>query len=154
MTSHDTCVTPQGVDVDDRHTTSKVHGQLELAHTCSLASKHGETYISFCRCKFRFQMRGSFHFSIQRAPLITSHAITNSVQDKFPPNLFIMDIHKDNVWVFCGLNVWFIIYLSHCWALCNFMLQWASYQIRKIASCACAGNVGNVFPATDFKGNR
>ena len=31
---------------------------------------------------------------------------------------------------------------------------WASYQIRKIAGCACAGNAGNVFPATDFKGNR
>ena len=33
-------------------------------------------------------------------------------------------------------------------------LQWASYQIRKIADCACAGNAGNVFPATNFKGNR
>ena len=31
---------------------------------------------------------------------------------------------------------------------------WASCQIRKIAGCACAGNTGNVFPATDFKGNR
>ena len=31
---------------------------------------------------------------------------------------------------------------------------WASFQISKIAVCACAGNVGNVFPATDFKGNR
>ena len=31
---------------------------------------------------------------------------------------------------------------------------WASYQIRKIAGWACAGNVGNIFPATDFKGNR
>ena len=30
---------------------------------------------------------------------------------------------------------------------------WASYQIRKIVGCACAGNAGNVFPATDFKGN-
>ena len=28
----------------------------------------------------------------------------------------------------------------------------ASYQIRKIACCACAGNAGNIFPATDFKG--
>ena len=27
---------------------------------------------------------------------------------------------------------------------------WASYQIRKIAGCACAGNAGNVFPATRF----
>ena len=25
-------------------------------------------------------------------------------------------------------------------------LAWASYQIRKIAGCACAGNAGNVFP--------
>ena len=24
--------------------------------------------------------------------------------------------------------------------------QWASYQIRKIAGCACAGNAGNLFP--------
>ena len=30
----------------------------------------------------------------------------------------------------------------------------APYQIRKIAGCACAGNAGNVFPATDFNGNR
>ena len=26
--------------------------------------------------------------------------------------------------------------------------QWASYQIRKIAGCACTGNAGNVFPTT------
>ena len=25
-------------------------------------------------------------------------------------------------------------------------IAWASYQIRKIAGCACAGNAGNVFP--------
>ena len=31
---------------------------------------------------------------------------------------------------------------------------WASCQIRKIAGCACAGNAWNVFPATNFKGNR
>ena len=30
----------------------------------------------------------------------------------------------------------------------------ASYQIHKIAGCACAGYAENVFPATDFKGNR
>ena len=31
---------------------------------------------------------------------------------------------------------------------------WASYQIRKIAGCACAGNAGNVFPATNLKWKR
>ena len=28
---------------------------------------------------------------------------------------------------------------------------WASYQIRKIAGCACAGNAGNVFPCRRFQ---
>ena len=30
-------------------------------------------------------------------------------------------------------------------------LLWASYQIRKIAGCACAGNAGNVFPRRRFQ---
>ena len=30
----------------------------------------------------------------------------------------------------------------------------ASCQIWKIVGCACAGNAGNVFPATNFEGNR
>ena len=30
-------------------------------------------------------------------------------------------------------------------------LAWVSYQIRKIASCACAGNAGNVFPRRQFQ---
>ena len=34
------------------------------------------------------------------------------------------------------------------------LYSWASYQIHKIAGCACAGNAGNVFPAAEFNGNR
>ena len=34
------------------------------------------------------------------------------------------------------------------------LVQWASYQIRKIAGCICAGNAGTFSPAADFKGNR
>ena len=30
-------------------------------------------------------------------------------------------------------------------------LSWASFQIRKIAGCACAGNAGNVFPRRQFQ---
>ena len=33
-------------------------------------------------------------------------------------------------------------------------LTWPSYQIRKIAGRACAGNAGNVFPATACKRSR
>ena len=31
------------------------------------------------------------------------------------------------------------------------MRTWASYQIRKIAGCACAGNAGNVSPRRQFQ---
>ena len=31
---------------------------------------------------------------------------------------------------------------------CTIRPLWASYQIHKIPGCACAGNAGNVFPAT------
>ena len=33
---------------------------------------------------------------------------------------------------------------------CGDLWLWASYQIRKIAGCACAGNAGNVFPRRRF----
>ena len=33
------------------------------------------------------------------------------------------------------------------------MPPWASYQIRKIAGCACAGNAGKVFPRRRFQKN-
>ena len=36
----------------------------------------------------------------------------------------------------------------------DFSKEWASYQICKIAACACAGNAGNIPPATNFKENR
>ena len=35
--------------------------------------------------------------------------------------------------------------------LCIRSLAWASYQIRKIAGCACAGNAGNVSPRRRFQ---
>ena len=31
------------------------------------------------------------------------------------------------------------------------LMAWASYQICKIAGCACAGNAGNVFPRRRFQ---
>ena len=42
---------------------------------------------------------------------------------------------------------------NHCligtWAIADF--PWASYQLRKIAGCASAGNAGNVFPRRRFQ---
>ena len=45
---------------------------------------------------------------------------------------------------FCYKGWWGIQYIP-----CSMQfIPWVSCQIRKIAGCACAGNAGNVFPAT------
>ena len=36
----------------------------------------------------------------------------------------------------------------------HMQVEWTSYHMRKIVGCACAENAENVFPATDFNGNR
>ena len=50
-----------------------------------------------------------------------------------------------------AIDVWYrshrLCYLS--WT--GIFFSWASYQIRKIAGCACAGNAGNVFPHRRFQ---
>ena len=38
-----------------------------------------------------------------------------------------------------------VVFLPHTY------ITWASYQIRKIAGCACAGNAGNVSPRRRFQ---
>ena len=41
--------------------------------------------------------------------------------------------------------------LQRIWIKKSHAKPWASYQIRKIAGCACAGNAGNVFPRRRFQ---
>ena len=58
----------------------------------------------------------------------------------------------------CRFNLWLPNLQMNCCDQCFTLFffsqgSWTSYQIRKIACCACAWNAGNVFPATDFKGN-
>ena len=44
-------------------------------------------------------------------------------------------------------------HLMECTVTAEWLSAWTSYQIRKIVGCACAGNAGNLFPATDFNWN-
>ena len=50
-------------------------------------------------------------------------------------------------WVQCQRSKFIMVQLT----LYVWLRQWASYQIRKIAGCACAGNAGNVFPRRRFQ---
>ena len=54
-------------------------------------------------------------------------------------------------WPWCFRSLIAIVLSAH---LCISSCSWDSCQICTLAGCACAGNAGNVFPATNFKGNR
>ena len=60
--------------------------------------------------------------------------------------------HNDEIiFVFLHFDAWFynVSYYNDVDIILKKTLSscvWASYQIRKIASCACAGNAENVFP--------
>ena len=51
--------------------------------------------------------------------------------------------------VLCCVLLWFGTDRLHTQPSRLHSGRWASYQIRKTAGCACIGNAGNVFPATD-----
>ena len=60
---------------------------------------------------------------------------------EFCPSLYMHVCHQVQEWG--GVN------LDWGWTV-----QWASYQIRKISGCACAGDAGKISPANNFKGYR
>ena len=58
------------------------------------------------------------------------------------------------VWVggCVGVGVWVWVGVGGWGRVGNLPLRsWASYQIRKIAGCACAGNAGNISPRRQFQ---
>ena len=60
------------------------------------------------------------------------------------------------IWTNGGLIHWRIYVTLPQWVQQEYMPHcvfpaWASYQIRKIAGCACAGNAGKVFPRRRFQ---
>ena len=54
-------------------------------------------------------------------------------------------------WIARNQDEWLVSIYSNQNVVYPLSRSWVSYQIRKIVYCACAGNAGNIFPATDFK---
>ena len=54
----------------------------------------------------------------------------------------------DDVWQVFMTDLMFYKYVLDSSFRPQYLRAWASYQIRKIAGSACAGNAGNVFPTT------
>ena len=52
---------------------------------------------------------------------------------------------------FTSLLLYFHVFHDHIQCNKTETRIWASYQIRNIAGCACAGNAGNVFPRRRFQ---
>ena len=75
--------------------------------------------------------------------------------------LYVCDEHTSTSSYDSMTNIWnctFIVLSSVIvFLILLYIVQvslWASCQIRKIAVFSCAGNAWNLFPATDFNGNR
>ena len=70
-----------------------------------------------------------------------------NVQFPLPLHRMYVVIEGINKFLACLSNWWVVFYVRG-------ITFWASYQIRNITGCACAGNAGNVFLVTDFKESR
>ena len=74
----------------------------------------------------------------------------------FAIDIFLVEAFRNNSNIFFNghlINTSMIcssISLFFTWRVSNDQ-PWASYQIRKIAGCACAGNAGNVSPRRQFQ---
>ena len=130
-------------------------------------------HISHCnpKTKVKFQPTKT-HFKFMRILLFTYVIIAwskrnsllteNNKQSTLPGNkpIVIVIVNQCPFKFTSSCSFSFSVQLTssdhHKWgqAIHTCPAAWTSYQIRKIAGCACAGNAGNVFPATDFKGNR
>ena len=108
----------------------------------------GEVEYSFAKTKV-------FYFTIVydgkplSQPFVTNRRIHIDVTRFGQMASFTDRDHFNQDWVW-GMDKG-IHFIKLC---CVVIHPWASCQIRKFAGCACAGNAGNGFPATDFKGNR
>ena len=74
----------------------------------------------------------------------------NLVTARVRATVIVLRIHA---WIF-RFQLQESCYDSPMWCLCTRTMNneaWASYQIRKIAGCACAGNAGNVSPRRRFQ---
>ena len=59
--------------------------------------------------------------------------------------------HRSSILIYTLTSM--VLYSNYHWRynISILIISWASYQLRKIAGCACAGNAGNVFPATQLQ---
>ena len=72
-----------------------------------------------------------------------------------PTNLAIKALYiPHTLWCSSAFEIGTHAMCCHVLLLSDTYGTWASYQIRKIAGCACDGNNRNVFLVTDFKANR
>ena len=104
-----------------------------------------------------YQVSGSLNVSEHqsRSAVSESVQINPNFDCKFTDKNFSSKEHNFRRRFFLTSNVWPSV--RQCWhwkRLDTYNRRhstWASYQIRKIAGCACAGNVGIVFPHPRFQ---
>ena len=92
---------------------------------------------------FLFTLCGQIYISqltFLHAQLMRTESLGDSAADSSHTRTLVLYRHRK-------LNSY--LYVTH--KMATEYMAWASYQIRKIAGCACAGNAGNVFPRHRFQ---
>ena len=83
-------------------------------------------------------------------PKVTSVLFNVSSSWLVPVN-FSIQYYVQVIYVDLLFLCFVVVVFWNCGEFLRFFYPWASYQIRKIAGCACAGNAGNVFPRRRFQ---
>ena len=113
-------------------------------------------YSNFFWCAFGFIQQLVYIFMIICVALSFAHngtCISAIYIDTYIPYLYLLMFIFEMVFS-SDKSLFVLPYSTHLIVSpCNryTIIPWASYQIRKIAGCACAGNVGNVFPRRRFQ---
>ena len=118
----------------------------------------------------KFCIRSQFHFTISWVcDYLYMVGLKLSPVSKWAPSVLFVNLAFNNCSSWLYLMIMYAILYNYlqgrlvlvkfillccvlsCAMICIFCVPWASYQIRKIAGCACAGNAGNVFPRRRFQ---
>ena len=143
-----------------------------LAHIVqNLSSCYGTRNLGMNRISYSLHIITYHHYLVQRCSLSIKLNIFLKVifvyatrfelksQSDIMPVIWNISQEMHILFVVCRVSLWlytteFARIFQGFFTDTGKITQWASYQICKITSCACAGNAGHVFPATGFKGNR
>ena len=105
----------------------------------SIRSEHGFIVLYFVLVIAKF-----WTIDVDYIPILIKYASLAQHGPIVKWSVKLADDEEQNTHINCEHTLWDVT--SYCKTASCLVSIWASYQIRNIAGCTCAGNAGNVFP--------